>query len=173
MEWDKERIGVKSGTFTILTQAHVWCLQFCRRNCDRLIVVINDDDYLVKKKGFCAVPAEERKAVLEGLKCVDEVIIYSGPNENNILQWVRDEYDEDFYDVILFHSEETKGKEVIPGTGVASEIVYCPQYKSSSTSDIMERVENAAAQRTLDLLGLGKCASESNACAPPSSTQDT
>jgi len=167
MDWNKERIGVKSGTFTILTQAHVWCLEFCRRNCDRLIVVLNDDEYLVRKKGFCAVPAEERKAVLEALQCVDEVIIYSGPNENSIVQYIRSDYDEDVYDVILFHSEETRGKAEIPGQGIATKLVYCPQYNSSSTTDIMDRISDGYMQRVLNMLGMGKKECESEKQTPP------
>lgn len=137
---DKKIVGVKSGTFTILTKAHVECLQFCKRFCDELIVVLNDDDYLIRKKGFCAVPAEERKAVLEALACVDEVIIYSGDNEQATLEFIRADYDEDSYDISIFHSIETHDKEFIPGDTIASRMIFCPNVESSSTSDIMERI---------------------------------
>lgn len=159
---DKKVIGVKSGTFTILTKAHVKCLEFCKRFCDELIVVLNDDDYLIRKKGFCAVPAEERKAVLEALACVDEVIIYSGDNEQKTLEWIRDEYDEDFYDISIFHSIETHDKEFIPGDGIASRMIFCPNIESSSTSDIMKRIVE----------GMG-CESESSVSADQSCTPGT
>ena len=138
----KQIIGIKSGTFTILTKAHVECLSFCKKYCDKLIVVLNDDEYLEKKKGFCAVPSEERKAVIEHLSSVDEVIVYSGPNEQEILNELREKYSKDKYNLSIFHSVETHNKEFIPGDGIADRLVFCPQYESSSTTDIMERISN-------------------------------
>lgn len=137
-------VGVKSGTFTILTKAHVECLRFCKSLVDKLVVVLNDDEYLVGKKGFCAVPAEERKAVLLGLESVDEVEIYSGPNEQQVLEKIRDEW----YPGAkfrIFHSIGFHDKEFIPGEDVGS-IIFCPNVESSSTSDIMERVVKGCAE---------------------------
>jgi cytidyltransferase-like protein len=155
-------IGVKSGTFTIITKAHVKCLEFCKRFCDKLIVVLNDDDYLVRKKGFCAVPANERKTVLEGLACVDQVIVYSGDNEQETLRQIRAEYDEDNYTLSIFHSIETHDKEFIPGDDIADRMIFCPHVESSSTSDIMDRI----------IRGMG-CVSGSNVSADQSCMRDT
>jgi cytidyltransferase-like protein len=134
----KKIIGVKSGTFTILTRAHVECLRFCKSLCDKLIVVLNEDQYLIDKKGFCAVPAWERKEVLLALTSVDEVRIYGGPNEQEILKQIRLEYPDET--LSIFHSVGYHNKEFIPGDGLADRLVFCPNVESSSTSDIMERI---------------------------------
>jgi cytidyltransferase-like protein len=131
-------IGVKSGTFTILTKGHIECLKFCKKYCDYLIVVINDDEYITNKKGFCAVPAEERREVLLGLKYVDEVIIYAGPHEQGVLKHLREKYVDDL--LTVFHSIETHDKEFIPGDKIADRLIFVPDVKSSSTSDIIHKI---------------------------------
>lgn len=45
---------------------------------DWLIVSIQPDSNLVKKKGYCLLPLEHRKAVIEEWRCVDEVIVTLG-----------------------------------------------------------------------------------------------
>lgn len=39
----------------------------------KLKVILNSDAWLVRKKGFCFLPFEQRKAIIEELSCVDEV----------------------------------------------------------------------------------------------------
>jgi hypothetical protein len=41
---------------------------------DRLVVILNGDDFLLRKKGFVFRPFEDRKEILENIKGVDEVI---------------------------------------------------------------------------------------------------
>ena len=41
---------------------------------DKLIVALNSDDWLVKKKGKFLLPFEERKLIIKSLKMVDDVI---------------------------------------------------------------------------------------------------
>lgn len=138
-------IGIKSGTFTILTKGHIECLKFCKEHCDYLTVVINDDDYLVRKKGFCAVPLAERTAVLESIKYVDEVISYSGNNENEMVKAIAKKWkDTTQYSnsiiIAMFHALGTHSKDSIPGSKYADRIIFCPNTESSSSSDIMKRI---------------------------------
>jgi len=48
---------------------------------DELVVILNNDNWLKKKKGYVFMPEKERKEVIEGLRPVDRVII-SGHKEN-------------------------------------------------------------------------------------------
>lgn len=136
-------IGIKSGTFTILTKAHLKCLKFCKEYCDELIVVINDDDYLKQKKGFCAVPAKERRETLLELPWISEVIVYSGPNEQKIVETISQKYQPPEFCLTMFHALETHSKEFIPGADIADRVIFCPQYESLSTSDIINRINGA------------------------------
>jgi D-beta-D-heptose 7-phosphate kinase/D-beta-D-heptose 1-phosphate adenosyltransferase len=46
-------------------------------------VILNNDNWLKKKKGFVFLTAKERKEIIENLRSVDEVVITSHP-ENPI-----------------------------------------------------------------------------------------
>ncbi len=132
-------IGIKSGTFTILTKGHIECLKFCNSLCDHLIVVINNDDYLVQKKGYCAVPLEERIAVLQSIKYVDKVISYAEPSEHQLIQRIKDSSAADEI-LTVFHALNTHKKDKIPGQGIADRIIFCPDTESSSTTEIMRKI---------------------------------
>ena len=41
---------------------------------DKLVVILNTDDFLLKKKGYVFMPFDERKEILESIKYVDEVM---------------------------------------------------------------------------------------------------
>ena len=43
---------------------------------DRLIVILNSDEWLVRKKGRCFMTENERKEVLEAISSVDRVYIH-------------------------------------------------------------------------------------------------
>lgn len=139
-------LGIKSGTFTILTKGHVECLEFCKKYCDKLIVVINDDKYLMDKKGFCAVTIGERIRILESIKYVDHVLPYSGDSEQDIVTQLCSDWRREYEDtseplnITIFHALETHNKDFVPGRGIVDSIVFCPDYVSNSTTDIMDRI---------------------------------
>lgn len=140
------KLGIKSGTFTLLTKGHVDCLDFCKQYCDKLIVVINDDKYLKNKKGFVAVPLEERCRIVKAIRYVDYVIPYSEPNEEEIIKTICEEWRREYEDIsepltiTIFHALETHNKDFVPGRGIVDDIVFCPNTESSSTSDIMAKI---------------------------------
>ena len=68
------KIIVVSGGFDPLHSGH---LAYFKSACDlgdKLIVALNSDEWLDKKKGKYFMPFDERKAVIESLRMVDEVI---------------------------------------------------------------------------------------------------
>jgi len=42
---------------------------------DELVVILNNDNWLKKKKGFAFMPEKERKELIEALRVVDRVVI--------------------------------------------------------------------------------------------------
>lgn len=68
-----------SGGFDPFHIGHVRLLKTARALGDRLVVILNNDNWLKKKKGFVFMNENERKAVLEAMRYVDEVIISSHP----------------------------------------------------------------------------------------------
>jgi cytidyltransferase-like protein len=66
-----------SGGFDPIHVGHIELIQRARALGDRLVVILNNDNWLMLKKGFVFMPENERKAVLEAIKGVDEVVITS------------------------------------------------------------------------------------------------
>lgn len=66
-----------SGGFDPLHSGHVQLLEAAKNLGDRLVVILNNDNWLQDKKGFVFMSAEERKQMLLALRCVDEVVITS------------------------------------------------------------------------------------------------
>ncbi len=68
-----------SGGFDPIHVGHVQLLKEARKLGDRLIVILNNDNWLVKKKGLTFIPENERKEILEAIRYVDEVILTNHP----------------------------------------------------------------------------------------------
>lgn len=70
-----------SGGFDPLHIGHVKLLKAARALGDKLVVILNNDNWLKQKKGFVFMDQEERKAILEAIRYVDEVIITNHPED--------------------------------------------------------------------------------------------
>ena len=56
-----------------------------RKLGDKLVVILNNDNWLRYKKGFVFMPQKERKEIIESFPCVDKVVLTSHkPNTDDI-----------------------------------------------------------------------------------------
>ena len=62
-----------SGAFDPIHVGHVRYIREAAKLGNKLIVILNSDAFLLRKKGFVFMPFEERKEILENIKGVDEV----------------------------------------------------------------------------------------------------
>lgn len=69
------RISIVSGFFNPLHGGHLDMIEAAAKLGDKLIVVVNNDEQQVMKKGKVILPEENRARVLRALRDVDEVII--------------------------------------------------------------------------------------------------
>jgi D-beta-D-heptose 7-phosphate kinase/D-beta-D-heptose 1-phosphate adenosyltransferase len=69
------KIVVVSGGFDPPHVGHVRMLNEAKKLGDKLVVILNNDNWLMKKKGFVFMPQEERKEVIEAFRAVDEVVL--------------------------------------------------------------------------------------------------
>ena len=70
-------IGLVTGGFDPIHSGHIECLQDAKKLCSHLIVGVNSDEWLKRKKGKYFMPLSERMAIVSELKSVDEVITFN------------------------------------------------------------------------------------------------
>jgi len=80
------KIAVVSGGFDPIHSGHLAYLNEARKYGDTLIVALNSDEWLAKKKGQPFMPFYERKIKLENLKCVDEVIAFEDDPQGSCIK---------------------------------------------------------------------------------------
>src|SRR3989338_1459525 len=70
-----KKIVAVSGGFDPIHIGHVRMLEEAKKLGDKLVVILNNDHWLVDKKGFAFMPEAERKEVLEAIEAIDEVLL--------------------------------------------------------------------------------------------------
>lgn len=70
----KEIVVTTSGGFDPVHVGHIRLFREAKTLGDKLVVILNSDDFLLKKKGYVFMPFNERKEILESIKYVDEVV---------------------------------------------------------------------------------------------------
>lgn len=64
-----------SGGFDPIHIGHIRLFEEAKKLGDELVIILNNDNWLKKKKGFVFMPQKERKAILQSLKPVDRVVL--------------------------------------------------------------------------------------------------
>ena len=112
------KISVVSGGFDPIHSGHISYISAAKKFGDHLIVALNSDKWLEEKKGKAFMPFEERKAILENLKNVDEVIDFADDDKGSAvdaLYRLKDKYPNA---QITFCNGGDRGKDNIPEMGV-------------------------------------------------------
>jgi UDP-glucose 4-epimerase len=71
----KIKIVAVSGYFDPIHIGHIEYIQLAKKLGDKLIVILNNDNQCILKKGKAFMPQDEKKKILEALSVVDEVFI--------------------------------------------------------------------------------------------------
>lgn len=71
-----ETIVATSGGFDPLHIGHVRLFKEARKLGDKLVVIVNSDEWLIRKKGFVFMPLKQRLEMVMSIKGVDEVMVW-------------------------------------------------------------------------------------------------
>ena len=71
-----KKLVAVSGGFDPLHIGHVRMFENAKALGDSLVVIINSDEWLMRKKGFVFMKEKERAEIIKALACVDEVYIH-------------------------------------------------------------------------------------------------
>ena len=85
-----------SGGFDPIHIGHVHLFRDARVLGDKLLVILNNDEWLVRHKGRVTMPQNERKELLESIRWVDEVVI-SDPHEAHDVSHMLEKLDIDIF----------------------------------------------------------------------------
>lgn len=81
----KSIVVAVSGGFDPLHVGHVRMFEAAKKLGDKLVVILNNDNWLKKKKGFVFMPEKERKELIESIGWVDKVVLTGHkPNTNDM-----------------------------------------------------------------------------------------
>ena len=134
------------GTFDILHYGHLDFLARCKKLAERVVVSLNDDDFIYKFKGeYPIMNYEERKKTLEHCKYVHQVVKNVGGIDSKVaIEQVKpsiiavgtDWACKDYYSQMSFDQKWLDDKEI--------SLVYIPYGDSSvmSTTEIKRRIRN-------------------------------
>ena len=71
---NKPIIVAVSGGFDPIHIGHVRMFQEAKKMGDKLMVILNNDNWLRKKKGYVFMPQEERAEIIQAIAGVDKVV---------------------------------------------------------------------------------------------------
>ena len=79
-----EKVVLVTGGFDPLHSGHLAYLKEAKALGDKLIVGINSDDWLIRKKGKNFLPEKERHEILSSIKYVDGCILFNDEDDTAI-----------------------------------------------------------------------------------------
>jgi glycerol-3-phosphate cytidylyltransferase len=137
----KYKVGYTTGVFDLFHIGHLNILKRSKEQCEHLIVGVSTDEVVQGyKKKTPVIPFEERIAIVEAIKYVDEVVPQTSMDK--FAAWENLKFD------AIFHGDDWKGSKMYEEiekklNDVGVEIVYFPYTKGTSSTilgDVLRKV---------------------------------
>lgn len=137
---EKYKVGYTTGVYDMFHIGHLNIIRRAKEQCDYLIVgVSTDENVQTYKHKTPVIPYEQRKAIVEAIRYVDEVV----PQENmdKFAAWEKYHFD------AIFHGDDWKGSEMYIEIeaklkSVGCDMVFLPHTDGISTSQIVQKVHD-------------------------------
>ena len=121
----------------------------CRRNCDKLIIMLHADPSIERPEKLKPIlSVDERIVILESLVQVDEIIVYQ--TEYDLIRWL-----EQLKPSVRFLGDDYIGKSY-SGDHLGIEIVYLDRSHGWSTTRYKEMIADSIAKKEIDLISIRK-----------------
>lgn len=157
VELVRQKVVMTTGCYDILHAGHVRHLERSRALGTKLVVALNSDASVSSLKGTTRPinPQEQRRAVLEALRCVDEVRIFDGPDATALIRELRP-------DVLTagfgYTTDRMVGRDLVESWG-GSAVITCQGDASNepSTTKIARKMAKVSANTVSEIVQLGCC----------------
>ena len=132
-------IGYTSGVFDMFHIGHLNILRRAKENCDKLIVGVSTDEVVESyKHKKPVIPYEQRKAIVEAIRYVDEVVPQTTMDKMEM--WGKIHFN------VMFHGDEWKGTELYNKyerefAEVGVKIIYIPHTDGISSSILRSKIK--------------------------------
>lgn len=132
-----ESIVFTNGCFDIIHRGHVEYLTAAKQQGDRLVVGLNSDFSVreIKGENRPIQNEQDRKTILQALKCVDSVVIFNESTPAELIKKVKP-------DVLVkggdYSESEVVGSDMVQANG--GKVVIIPFVKGASTTSIISRI---------------------------------
>lgn len=124
-------LGYTAGVYDLFHIGHLNLLKRAKERCDKLIVAVSTDELVQYKGKKPVITFEERKAIVEAIKYVDEVVVQDDLDKFGA--WKKYHYN------VLFVGDDWKGTEVWNEyerklNEVGAKVCYLPYTKHTSST---------------------------------------
>ncbi len=125
-------VGYTTGTFDMVHEDHFRLLRLMRARCTYLIVGITSDRLCRLQKRIPIMSQAQRMAILDNCRWVDATVLHDGQSKQTAHDMLR--FDVLFIGDDYYGASEYKDFHATP-------VIYFPRGQSSSTSEIVRRME--------------------------------
>jgi len=131
----EKKVIFTNGCFDFIHRGHVTYLEKSKELGDYLIIGLNSDDSVKRLKGENKPynNQDDRKRVLESLKCVDEVIIFDEDTPYDLIKRIQPD--------IITKGGDYKTKEEVVGNDIAN-VELIPFLEGYSTTKMVEKIND-------------------------------
>lgn len=137
----KYKVGYTTGVFDLFHIGHLNILKKAKEQCEYLIVGVSTDENVMSyKKKTPVIPFEERIAIVEALKYVDEVVPQT--NMDKFQAWEKLKFN------AIFHGDDWKGSKMYEEieqkfSDVGVDMVYFSYTKGTSSTILADVLAQA------------------------------
>ena len=141
----KYKIGYTTGVFDMFHIGHLNILRRAKEQCEDLIVGVSTDELsLADKHKTPVIPFEERKAIVEAIRYVDQVVPQTSMDK--LQAWSELHFD------VIFHGDDWKGTPMYDEIEsklreVGCDLVFLPHTKGTSSTLLVQTLHNISSKR--------------------------